>query len=359
MVTAIWFLVVLSAVVLVHELGHYIAGRLTKVGIEEFALGFPPRLVSVRRGRTDYSINMIPLGGYVRFVGEDKPDVKDGLASQSRAVRAFVLIAGVTMNIVLAILLFAAVFVIGYPTAIPAEGIRVSAVVPASPAERAGIRADDVLLKLNDEQLDDTLELSAGVRAHLGQEINLLVRHSDGVEETLRLIPRTEWPSNEGPLGVTVGPNYTLETRRYTLPQALGMGLQQTGRATVLTLSVPVMVLRGLIPADLARPVGPVGISRIVGSAAEAIPASGFAPILLTTALISVSLAIVNIMPIPGFDGGRLLFVVLEWLRGGKRINPQREAIIHFTGLMLIMVVFVIITYFDIIAPMPGIDWGP
>jgi len=359
MVTAISFLIVLSVLVMVHELGHYVAGRWAGARIEEFALGFPPRVWSVRRGETDYSINAVPLGGYVRFAGEDNPDVVGGLASLPRLKRSLVLVAGVTMNAVLAVLLFAWVFATGYPTAVPIDGVKIISVVEDAPAALAGIKPGDIVLKIDDQVTNDTNTLGTGIRSHLGQEITLLVKRPSGDEEMIRVVPRSESPQGQGPLGIVIEQATRLEMRSYSLPQALWMGVRQTWQAVALTVSVPVMILRGLIPAELARPVGPLGISRIVGSAAEAIPASGFAPILLTTALLSVSLAIVNILPLPGFDGGRLVFVVLEWLRGGKRINPQREAIIHFAGLMLIIGLVVVITYFDIVSPAPSINWVP
>jgi len=359
LVTIFSFLIVLSVVVLVHELGHFAVGRWAGARIEEFALGFPPRVWSVRRGETDYSINAVPLGGYCRFAGEDNPDIQNGLASLPRRKRGLILAAGVTMNAVLAIVLFAAVYATGFPTPVPTDGIRIAGVVSGAPADQAGLKPGDIILKIDGTATNDLTVFSATVRSSAGRPVDLLVKRPDGQEATIRVTPRSDPPANEGPMGIVVEPAMIIQSRSYALPQALWLGVKQAGRATLVTFSVPVMILRGLIPADLARPVGPIGISRVVGSAAEAIPSSGFAPIFLTTAYLSMSLAIVNILPLPGLDGGRLLFLAIEWLRGGKRLNPQREAIIHFAGLMLLMGLVVIITYFDIVSPIPTITWGP
>lgn len=332
MVTAFSFVIVLSVLVLAHEAGHFFVGRWVGAKIEEFALGFPPRLWSVRRGNIDYSINAIPLGGYVRFAGEDDPEVHDGLSRLPRLPRALVLVAGVTMNAILAVFLFALVFATGYPTAVPIDGVKVGSVVAGSPAEMAGLKPGDVVLQVNGEAVKQTAAFGDAVRAKAGQELTFVVQHTGGEDVTLRATPRANPPQGEGPLGISIQQNSVVEKRSYGPLTALRMGLGQTWQVTKLTVSVPVLIVRGLIPASLARPVGPLGVARIVGSAAETIPASGFVYILQLMAMLSVNLAVVNILPLPGLDGGRLLFVIIEWLRGGKRLNPQREAIIHFGG---------------------------
>jgi regulator of sigma E protease len=359
MATIVLFVVILSILVLAHELGHYVVGRWAKARIEEFAIGFPPRIWSVRRNNIDYSINAIPLGGYVRFAGEDNPNVAGGLSSLPRSKRALVLLAGVTMNFLLAIFLFAAVFATGYPTAVPANGTKIAAVTSGSPAEQAGLKTGDIVLGVNGQAMNQMEAFSAAVHADVGEQIALLVKHADGQQETINVVPRVNPPSGEGPLGIAIEQAATMERRTYSLPEALWKGVQQTWEVVVMTVSVPVMIVRGLVPLDVARPIGPVGISRVVGSATAAIPALGFAPILELMALFSVSLAVVNILPLPGLDGGRLIFVLLEWLRGGKRINPEREAIIHLTGLMLLFGLMIVITYFDIVSPTPPVIWGP
>jgi regulator of sigma E protease len=358
-VTVVSFLVVLSILVLVHEIGHFVVGRWAGARIDEFAIGFPPRVWSIRRGETDYSINAIPLGGYVKFAGEDNPEVSGGLSSLPRGKRSMVLVAGVAMNFLFAILIFSLMFATGYPTPKPVDGVKIGGVVSGAPADMAGLKSGDVVLSVDERPINDTAAFSEAVRAKMGSALALLVRGADGAERVVSVVPRTNPPQGEGPMGVSIQQNTESAIERVSWPLALRLGLEQTWNTVVLTVSVPVMVIRGLIPADLARPVGPIGISRYVGSAAEAIPTLGFYPILQLMALLSVSLAVVNILPVPGLDGGRLLFTFIEALRGGKRITPEREATLHFAGLMFFMGLVVVITFFDIVKPTPGISWSP
>lgn len=351
MVTVVSFILVLSLLVLVHELGHYAVGRWAGAKIEEFAIGFPPRLWSVRRGETDYSINAIPLGGYCRFAGEDNPEVPGGLSAMPRRHRALVLVAGVAMNALLGVLIFTLLFATGYPTAMPLDGVKIGGVAAGSPAEAAGIKVGDVIVAVNGETIKLIESFSAAVQARMGQEIAFTVERAGGAPFTAKATARTNPPTGEGPLGISIQQNYYVENQSYNPLQSLQMGLRQSWYIVETMVSVPVMIVRGLIPAELARPVGPVGIARIVGAAAADIPTSGFFSILQLTALLSINLALVNILPLPGLDGGRLVFVAIEWLRGGKRLNPQREGIIHFAGLMLLVGLIVVITVFDIMSP--------
>ncbi len=359
MVTAISFVIVLSILVFVHELGHFVVGRWAGARIEEFALGFPPRLWSIRRGETDYSINAIPLGGYCRFAGEDNPDVSGGLSQLPRLKRVLVLVAGVTMNALLAIIVFAIMFMTGYPTATAIDGVQVASVVQGAPAATAGLMSGDLILKVNGQLVKDTNSFSTIIRAEAGKEVALTVKRSGSAQEdTVRLTPRANPPQGEGPLGISIQQAATVSKKAYALPQALALGVERTWSAIKLTFYAPVLIVRGVIPAAGAVS-GPLGIARIVGSATNAIPTNGFYPLLSLTALLSISLAVVNILPLPGLDGGRIVFVILEWLRGGKRINPQREAIIHFSGLVFLIGAILIITFFDIVSPAPPINWGP
>ena len=249
------------------------------------------------------------------------------------------------------------------PRAIPRlcrrEGFKIVATVPGAPADQAGLKPNDIVVSVNGQTLNDTAQFSDAVRAASGQDVSIVVKHSDGSQTTLQLVPRTSPPPNEGPLGITIQTNAIVATRTYPPLEALQMGLKTTWDAVVTTLSVPSMLMQGTVPLSSARPVGPIGISRYVGGAAEAIPTVGLAPILQLMALLSVSLAVVNILPLPGLDGGRLAFIILEAVRGGKRINPQREAVIHFAGIMFFLGLMIVITYFDIVSPTPAIHWGP
>ena len=358
-VTIVSFVIVLSILVLAHELGHFLVGRWAGARIEEFAIGFPPRVWSRRRGETDYSINAIPLGGYVRFAGEDGPEVSGGLSSLPRIKRALVLVAGVSMNIILAVLIYALIFATGSPTLAPKDGVKLATINSGAPADQAGLKPGDIILQVNGQTVTTVDSFSAAVRSMAGQEMTFGIQRADGQAETVKLTPRADPPQGEGPMGVSIEQNGVSEIRRYPLLQSLQMGAQETWRITALTFSVPVMIVRGMLPVQDARPIGPLGIARYVGSTTQAIPTVGFWPILQLMAMLSVGLAIANILPLPGLDGGRLLFVIIEWLRRGKRLNPEREAVLHFAGLMFFMAIVVVITYFDIVSPAPSLNFVP
>ena len=222
-----------------------------------------------------------------------------------------------------------------------------------------GLKTGDLIVKINDQVVKDTNSFSTAIQAVAGQEVSLLVtRAGSGEQETVRVTPRANPPSGQGPLGVSITQAANVTKKAYPLPQAIELGARMTWEAVKTTLYSPVLMIRGAIPVA-GSVSGPIGIARIVGSATNAIPTSGLYPILTLMALLSISLAVVNILPLPGLDGGRIVFVFLEWLRGGKRINPEREAMIHFAGLVVLMGLIVVITFFDITKPAPPINWGP
>jgi len=359
MTTLILFLVVLSILVLAHEMGHFIVARLAKVRIEEFAIGFPPRLVSIRHGETDYSINLLPLGGYVRMTGEEDPSKPGSLAAKPPAWRAAVLCAGVAMNVALAMILFTLIYLTGVSIPVPTGEIRFIGIASGSPAEQAGLKPGDVVVSVDGQGVTQMDAFRSYINAHTGQPVTVVVRRDGIVQPPVTLEPRQTPPPGQGALGVVLDYVRMYEKRTYALPQAVALGVQSTWNAIAFTVYIPVQVIRGLIPVEVARPVGPVGVGRIIGSAAEQIPTLGWEPLLQTMALLSVSLAVVNILPLPGLDGGRLIFVLLEWVRRGKRISPEREAIIHLMGLAFLMGLIVLISYYDIVSPPPDINWRP
>ncbi len=348
-------LLVLSLLVFVHELGHFVMAKRAKVKVEEFAFGFPPRIFAVKRGETEYAINALPLGGYVRMVGEEDPTQENSLASKTPWQRITVLVAGSTMNFLLAILLFAVTFMLGVAVAEPTNDIVVVGVVQGSPAATAGLRTNDVIVRLDTHPIQTTADLQAYTQEKLGQEISLLIKRDGEILPPLTLTPRTTWPDGQGPMGVQIA-NYRTVIKSFPWWEALGMGAERAVSVVGLTFYAPIMVAKGLLPADQARPVGLVGITQLTGSVVSQIPTSGWMPVFNLIALLSASLAVVNILPLPGLDGGRLVFVLLEWIRRGKRISPEKEGMIHLAGLALLMGLMLIITYYDIVNPIkiPG-----
>ncbi|MGH2459570.1 MAG: M50 family metallopeptidase [Chloroflexota bacterium] len=351
------FLILLSLLVLVHELGHFILAKRAGVRVEEFAIGFPPRLFSIRRGETNYSINLIPLGGYVKMLGEEDPTYPRSFASAKRRWRVAILAAGATMNIIFAVFLFGGAYLSGWPEVTRSEVV-VQQVMPDTPAASAGLKPGDVIVRFDGQAIASADQLPALSQASLGKLTTLEVRRA-GQIENLTLTPRTSWPSGEGPIGIAIMEHaLKVEPVYYPLPAALLNGARQTLQTITITLALPVLLLKGLIPASLARPIGPIGIYNLTTQATtETVSTGWWFPLLSVAGTVSAGLGLANLLPIPGLDGGRLLFVLIEAIRG-RRVSPQREGQIHLVGLALLMSLVIIITYFDILFPV-NVQFGP
>ena len=348
--------IVFSVLVLVHEFGHFAAAKRVGAKVEEFAFGFPPRLYAVKRGETEYAINLIPFGGYVRLLGEEDPSSPGSLASKTPWQRTQVLMAGAGMNIVLGIVLFAATFTIGVPVAEPVNDVVVAAVAAGSPAAAAGLRANDILLRLDAHTIKTIADLQQFTMENAGQETTLTVKRDGEVLPPIAIVPRADPPAGQGALGIQIA-NYRTVVRSYPIWEAAWMGVQRSLEVVAVTLTAPIDIARGLMPGDAARPIGVVGIAQLTGAVSSQIPTQGWVPILNLTGYLSIGIAIAQLLPLPGLDGGRLVFVLLEWIRKGKRVRPEREGMIHLAGLLLLVTLMVIITYYDIVNPIqvPGL----
>jgi regulator of sigma E protease len=346
LITIVAFLAVLILLVLVHECGHFFTARATGVRVEEFGIGFPPRLFSIKRGETRYSINLLPLGGFVKLAGEEDPSVPGSLAGKSTAVRILVLASGALMNAILPIILFSVAFMI--PHNVASGQVMVEEVAIGSPAERAGIQAGDTILEINEEPARNIVEFRRNVQLKLGQEVAILIEHSDSTREVVHLIPRWRPPENEGAIGIMLRlSNATTGRMSYPPWKAVPMGVIECIETYVLFKNAIISMFTGVAPAVF---VGPVGIAPIVGEAAR----TGLSYLLEFAAFFSINLAIVNIFPLPALDGGRIAFVLLEWLRRGKRVSPRIEGIVHYIGFMALLAVMLAITYQDIIRIITG-----
>ncbi|MBI2869786.1 MAG: RIP metalloprotease RseP [Chloroflexi bacterium] len=335
------FLLMLALLVIVHELGHFFTARAFGVKVEEFGVGFPPRLFSVKRGDTRYSLNAIPLGGFVKLAGEENPGVPGSLAGKPRRVRVLVLAAGALMNAILPVLLFTVAFVL--PRDIVVSQVMIEKVAPDSPAAAAGIREGDVILQVAGEPIRNTGELSRAIELNRGKEITLVVRQSDSSVATVNVIPRWQPPPGQGAVGINIkAVNPEIVKESYPLWQAIPLGFEECVQTYVLFKNAIISMVIGTTPVALA---GPVGIAEITGEAARA----GISPLLEFAAFLSINLAIVNILPLPALDGGRIAFVVLEWLRRGRRVSPRVEGIVHLIGFAMLMALMLAITYQDII----------
>ncbi|MCS6844035.1 MAG: M50 family metallopeptidase [Caldilineales bacterium] len=415
------FVIIFGVLVFIHELGHFLAARRYGIVAEEFGFGFPPRVITLfrgagklviggrevkvprgfrlpadlaadslvtyeattdRRGRavlqcievldpeqappfgadvrrvqlvdpgTIYSINLIPLGGFVRMRGEDGPAGPGSFASASRTARAVTLLAGPAMNFVLAILLFAFSFMLGRPEPVP--GGRIVEIAPGSPAEAVGLQVGDRIFQIDDQTVVEAGDLARYIEAHPGRAVTLLVKRGDQTF-TVQVTPRLNPPPGQGYIGLKMYP--VTEIQRYDPLQSLVRGTEDTARFIRITLSVPALLMRGVITPEEARPIGPKGIYDLTSSTFQQSLSSGWwFPILQLMGILSAALAITNLLPLPALDGGRLLFVLIEQIRG-RRIDPQWEGAIHLAGMVFLLGLMVLITYQDFASPVSPPDW--
>jgi len=349
-ITIIIALVVFSVIVLAHELGHFITGKAVRAKIEEFGIGFPPRLFGVRKGETIYSLNAIPFGAFNKFAGEEDPKIPRSLASKSRGTRLLVLSAGSLMNILLPLLLFSIAFMV--PHDMVTEPVVIKKVAPGSPAAMANIEPGDTLVSLNEKPVPNIATLQRYINLNLGEEINLLIQHSDSTTEEVQVIPRWKPPQGQGAIGIEMDveaalSNRTIVKHREPFWKAIPMGASACVETLVLYKNGIIGVITGAIPATLT---GPVGIVHMMGEVAK----FGISPLLEFAALISLILGILNLFPLPALDGGRIVFVLLEWVRRGKRVSPRIEGLVHSIGFAMLIGLMLIITYQDIIRIVSG-----
>ncbi len=346
------FFVVLFVLVIAHECGHFFAARFFGIRVEEFGFGLPPRITGIMRKGTLYSINWLPLGGFVKIFGEEGGQAasSDSFGSKAKWKRSIVLGAGIVANIVLAWIFFSIIsfsqpYTILAGDVVPTEStaaIMILDVSPASPAATSGMVPGDIVVGLNngDQNLSfASIELlRESLQKNAGTEISLAILR-DGSEKVISVIPRQNPPQGEGSLGVALG--WTTPSVWYRAPIE---GAYATYEITRLTVVGIISTFGELFRGNADVPVsGPVGIYKITDQARH----QGILSLLFLMGALSVSLAVFNVLPIPGLDGGRLFFVLIEAITG-KRISEKTSTWIHGVGLITLLILIVFITGLDI-----------
>lgn len=340
LLTIVVFFALLILLVLTHELGHFGAAKLTKVKVEEFGIGFPPRIWGFKKGETTYSINWIPFGGFTKLLGEEDPSETGSLASKSIPVRILVLVAGSLLNILLPLLLFTIAFMV--PHTVISEKVVIKEVAAGSPAQVAGIEPGDHVLEVNNRTVKNRSDLSFGIQLNLGNSVPVLIEKTDGTKKTIVVVPRWNPPEGQGATGVMLSSlDPVTETESMSFWEAVPASFTHSWEILVLFRNE---VVSWFVRNTAPRLAGPIAIAQLTGEVVKA----GISPLLEFTALISINLGIFNLLPFPGLDGGRLIFVLLEWVRRGKRISPQKEGLVHMIGFMALILLILVISYFDI-----------
>lgn len=343
------FILVLSILVIVHELGHFIMAKRSGIWVEEFGFGLPPRLIGKKIGETLYSINALPFGGFVKLHGENTDDRitdnKRAFLNKSKKVRVSIILAGVIMNFLLGIFAFGIVYsFLGIPKT--TENVKVVEVRDGSPAKTAGIMVNDVVRKVGDISVRSNDEFINNVEKYKGTTVNIQIQRPN-VEGliTLSAEPRIDPPSGEGSLGVVISSTETYFAPIWQRPfYGIYYGFQDAlfwGKLVAGGMFDMVAGLfRGVVPKDVA---GPVGIYALTSQAAK----FGIFSLINFLGVLSINLAILNVIPFPALDGGRLLFIMIEAVFG-KRVVPRVEAAIHTVGIIVLLTLILAITAHDI-----------
>jgi regulator of sigma E protease len=351
--TVIIFILILSLLVFVHEFGHFFVARKMGVTVEEFGLGFPPRIFGIKKEGTLYSLNWIPLGGFCKIKGDEggDPSEKDSFASKRVRVKMAIISAGVVMNVFLAFVLFSIGFMIGFPQAINEKiiqgakkvsqpQIQIMSISKASPAEKAGIQAGDIIFEIDGQKFKEVSLFQKYVK-DLENEVLIKIKRGDQILEK-KIYPEFSEKVDGKIIGVQLA---NISVVSYSWYKAIYLGAKTTIFLTFEIIKVFCLLIKNLIihqtmTEDIA---GPIGIAVMTGQ----ITKLGFIYILQFIALLSLNLAIINFIPFPALDGGRIFFLVIEKIRG-KAINQEIENITHNIGFILLMLLIVIVTYQDI-----------
>lgn len=349
MLTALAIVFVFGSMILIHEFGHYIVAKMCGVKVIEFSMGFGPQILGYRGKETLYALRIIPLGGYVKLHGMDADvdqngnpvvaSVHDPRSFMNKPVwqRMAVIVAGPLMNFVLAIILFVGVFAyLGEPTAGSAN--IVGSLVQGKPAAAAGIQAGDKVVAVNGEPTPDWAALTGIIHARPEQVLTVTVeRAGSGERQTMSITTEKDSQTGNGLIGI--GPEVIYV--HASILQAAWLGIERTAEFTKFIIVALVQMVTGQIEADVG---GPVMIAQVIGEGVQ----EGVASLLRLTGILSIQLGLLNLFPIPALDGSRLVFLLVEGVRG-KPLNPEKENMIHLVGFVLLMGLMIVITYKDVL----------
>lgn len=354
LITILIFVVILGILIFVHELGHFLVAKRAGLTVHEFGFGFPPRLFGIKKGGTLYSLNWIPVGGFVKIKGETGPDTgeADSFVSLSAWKRTTILLAGVGMNILLATVLLSFTFAVGAPTAINEtlprgaiirdKAIQVVSVLAESPAASAGLETGDRVLTIDGKSFATVEEIQDYNANHQGQTEALTVKRGTNIVPITVVPSALENSNGQAVWGVTLLPVGVVSFPWY---ESFWLGIRQT---VILFWQIIVafvqlfqnLIVHRTVSADIA---GPVGIAVLTGQVVDL----GILYVFQFTALLSLNLALVNALPFPALDGGRVLFIFLEKIRG-RKISARIESIVHNIGFVLLLLLVFVVTIRDV-----------
>ena len=347
------FIVALSILVLVHEWGHFVAARRTGVKVEEFGLGLPPRIWGKKIGETIYSLNWLPIGGFCKLLGED-PNGEEKIDSKNKKEsfeykkpwqKMLIVLGGVIMNLVLSVVIFSVVYtILGVP--VETDKVAIIGIAKNSPAEKVGLKEDEVIYKINNKSVKKTGELMDEIGKNKGKEVYLEVGNKDGSGlKSVNIEVRENPPEGEGSMGVAISNTEMEKVAWYRIDKGIVAGFKEAyywGKiiAGGVTKMIGGLVV-GRVPKDVSGPIGMYEATSAINKN------QGILAVIHFFGIVSVNLAIVNVLPFPALDGGRIIFVIYEMITK-KRANPRLETTINNVGMMILLGLILIITISDV-----------
>lgn len=343
MLTIIAFIFVFSILIFFHELGHFIAAKASGVKVYKFAFGFGPRILGFTKNQTEYVICLIPLGGYVKMAGEmGQESVKETseeipeeqrFDKKSLGIRALIVALGPFMNIATAVVIFSFLFFIN---GIPVVTNSVSTVIENGPAEQAGIYSGDKIIAINSIKMEEPKRIANTINESSGEELQITLDREGEIIDVF-IIPEYDDNYKKGLIGIT----FEVSVEKINIFSAFLNGLMTTGNIIKLIFSNTIEMITGKVPIELA---GPLGIAQMTGEAAKL----GFLNLLYFTAILSIFIGLFNLLPIPILDGGHIIILAIEKLRG-KPLEAEKINFMYLIGISLMIIIFVIATYKDIL----------
>lgn len=352
-ITIISFIAILALLVIIHEFGHYYAAKKSGVLVEEFGFGFPPRIWGKKIGETLYSINALPIGGFVKVYGEEyyeedhhvDPKLKDrAFVNKKHWQKVLIIVAGVFMNFMLGWVIISFLFTQGVP--VPSDKVLVEQVQQNSPAAKAGLKAQDQIIELRADgqaiKLNQSQDLINLTQKYGDREVTLTILRNNKPTQ-VKLTPRKNPPKGEGSMGVVLN---SFSIKKYTWYEAPFYGLKEAANMTKMIATELLKTLGRFITFQKTNVevAGPIGIAQFTGKAISYGPTA----VLELIALLSLNLAVINILPFPALDGGRLVFILYEWVTG-KRVNKNFERYMNLGGMILLLSLSALITINDIV----------
>lgn len=340
------FVIALSVLVLVHEFGHFFAAKITGVRVEEFGLGLPPKIIGKKLWGTVWSLNWLPIGGFCKLYGEnDEEKEKFAFNNKNPWQKGLIVLGGVFMNMVLAIAIFAVVYTImGIPT--ETDKVRIIGIAKNSPAEVVGLKVDDWVQSVNNIEIKKGNELTEEVGKHLGENLKFKIYNFElKTEKEIVMIPRKNPPAGEGSLGIVISNTVMQPIRWWEFYKGIGAGFKEAYFWGKIIFDGVIKMVGGLIVGNVPKDVtGPIGMFNATSSIRMS---QGFLAVIHFFGVVSVNLAVVNVLPFPALDGGRIIFVIYEIIFR-KKANAKFETMVNNLGMIILLSMIVLISVGDV-----------